>query len=266
MFIVNLFMLANPASAIECGEPVRTEEFEKALGEAEQAFIEFNEIGFRDKVTELAGILLPCVKDALPRKTVAQHHRMMAMHLLMVGDEEGSFSAVEAAKVADPEYAFPDELLDAQHPVRMHYDTYVVEESTKKVPEPRSGSVAFDGETTRRRSKLHPTVAQLFDEQGLALSTTYLGPREPLPPYRAIPRRRNTLIMASASALVVSGSMYGLAWAQRGNLFASASNQELSAKTLDAKRARTNGLTFASGAFLGVAIGTGVGAVLIGEQ
>lgn len=258
--------LATTAHGFECGAPVRLDELASALEQAEAAYIDLDEVGFRDKVNELAGILLPCAKDAFPPTLASRHHRLMALHLLMVGDEPGALSAIEAAKIGDPEFMFPDDLLPPTHPLRAHYEAYVPHPKTRNVPEPRVGSIAFDGQHTRRRSKIHPTVAQLFDEQGLAQSTTYLGARETLPPYRAIPRRRNTLILGGASALVVSATMYGLAWAQRGDLFSSASDQALTAKHLDSKRARTNGLTLASGAFLGIAIGAGVGAAMIGEQ
>ncbi|MCB9678736.1 MAG: hypothetical protein H6737_26775 [Alphaproteobacteria bacterium] len=259
-------LLLASAHAIECVKPVSPAELDEALAKAETEYVDLNEIGFRDRVNEAAGLLLPCLADPLPLETVAHHHRVMAMHLLMIGDEPGALKAVEAAKVAQPDYAFPDELLPADHPVRAHYDAYAPEVATRTVPEPRSGSIAFDGANSRKRPKTHPTIAQLFDPQGLAQSTTYLGPRDPLPPYRAIPRQRNMLIVGSGASLAVSGLMYGLAWGQRGNLFKSAQDQSLSADVLDGKRARTNALTFTSGAFFGIAVGAGVGAALIGER
>ncbi|MEZ4319649.1 MAG: hypothetical protein R3F61_19190 [Myxococcota bacterium] len=261
-----LGLLTSGAHAIECAKPVTLAELDAALESAEAEYRDLNEVGFRDRVNEEAGLMLPCLADPLPRELVGRHHRVMALHLLMIGDEPGSLLAAEAAKIADPTYTFPDDLLPPGHPVREHYQAYEPEALVRTVPEPRTGSIAFDGTNARKRPKLHPTVAQLFDEQGLAQSTTYLGPREPLPPYRAIPRKRNTLILSSASALVVSTTMYGLAWAQRGNLFNTANDPTVSAETLDAKRARTNGLTLASGAFFGIAVGTGVSAALIGER
>jgi len=266
MLAVLTSLLTGGAYAVECGDPVSPAELEEVLVAAESEYIDLNEAGFRDRVNEAAGLFLPCISDRLDAKTVAHHHRVMSLHLLMVGDEAGSLKAVESAKIADPEYQFPDEILPANHPIRAHYDAYVPEFSGRTVPEPRVGSISFDGTNSRSRPKLHPTIAQLFDEQGLAQTTTYLAPRESLPPYRAVPRRRNTLIISSGSALVLSGAMYSMAWAQRGNLFSSASDLSTSVDTLNAKRSRTNGYTIASTAFLGIAVGTGVSAAMIGER
>ena len=262
IFVLSAFS----ALAFECVKPVTADELNKTIEAAETAFIELDEDGFRDKVNDAAGLLLPCVSEALDDATVARHHRLMALHLMAMGDESGAFAAADAAKAADPEYVWPDDLLNAEHPLRIHYEAAEPSKKTRRVPEPRQGSIAFDGEHTRNRPAFQPTVAQIFDAQGLALSTTYLASREPLPPYRAIPRRRNTLIVASGSALVIAGSLYGMAFAQRSNLFTSAKDQSVAADDLNAKRDRTNALTLASGAFLGISIGTGVAAALIGEQ
>ncbi len=261
-----LLSTAPTARAAECGTPVAADEIEATLSAAEEEFAGLNESGFRDKMNEANGILLPCVQEPLPAEVVAHHHRVMALNLFLVGDETAALRAAEAARVADPDYVFPDTLLPADHPVRAHYDAYEPEQKTRNVPEPRVGHLAFDGASTRARPKTHPTIAQLFDGQGNAVSTRWLAARDPLPPYRAIPRQRNALIISSGASLILAGATYGMAWAQRGNLFSSANDPNAEADTLNAKRARTNGLTFASGAFLGVSIGLGVGAATIGER
>lgn len=259
-------LLLSAAFAADCPRPIPLNEFGSTLEKAEKAFADLDDVGFRDTVNEIAGLQLPCLSDAIQPKLAARHHRVMALHLFTIGDEESAKKAVESARVSDPEYAWTDALLQADHPLRVHYESADADSKSRKAPEPRSGSLAFDGENTRKRPKFRPTIAQIFDQSGQPKSTTYLGPREPLPAYRAIPRKRTTLIISSASAVAISGILYGLAHASRGNLFNSARDQTISAKTLDAKRSRTNGLTLASGAFLGIGIGAGVGAVLIGEQ
>ncbi len=270
-----LGLLAAPSAwAFECAEPVQPATLEQALADAEQAFADLDDVGFRDKVNEIAGLLLPCVSRALPAPLVARYHRVMALHLFAIGDEAGAFAALDAAKLADPEFAFDGTLLPENHALREHYAASTPDDSTRKVPEPRAGSIAFDGVVERRRPKSLPTLVQLFDEQGLAQSTSYLAPREPLPPYRAIPRQRTTLILSSAGSFVVASTLYGLAWAQRSNLFATAQKipppppavDPVTADLLDAKRNRTNALTIGSTAFLGISIGTAIGAAVIGER
>lgn len=262
-----LILLASPsAHAFECSEPVQPERLDSALKRAETAFADLDDIGFRDTVNEIAGILLPCVSRALPRPLVARYHRVMALHLFTIGDEEGAKDALDAARLADPEFAFDGSLLPDTHPLREHYAGPSPDESTRKVPEPRSGSIAFDGTVTRARPNDLPALVQLFDEQGLSQSTSYLGPRESLPPYRAIPRQRTTLVLSSGAALAISGTMYGLAWAQRGSLVTSAQDPATSKEALDSRRNRTNALVLGSAAFFGISVGTGIGAAVIGER
>lgn len=268
MRILMALTLAFPitASAFECVEPVQPAALDKALAGAETAFSDLDDVGFRDRVNEIAGILLPCVSQALPKQAVARYHRAMALHLFTIGDEPSARAALDAAKLTDPEYAYTDALLPDTHPLRIYYAESEPDDSTRRVPEPRVGSIAFDGTVERRRSKSLPALVQLFDEQGLSQSTGYLGAREPLPPYRAIPRKRTTLMLSSGGALAVAGTMYGLAWAQRASLLSSAQDPNTSKGVLDSKRARTNALVLGSSAFLGISIGTGVGAALIGER
>lgn len=254
------------AFAADCPRQVPISEFETTLQRAESAFSELDDVGFRDAVNVLAGLQLPCLSASIPKNVAARHHRVMSLHLFSIGDEESAMRAVEAARLNDPEFSWPDALLPSDHPLRQHYESAEVTDKARKVPEPRSGSLGFDGTNSRKRPKFQPTVAQIFDQSGQPQSTTYLGARDPLPAYRAIPRQRTTLMIGSGSAVVISGVLYGLAHASRGNLFSSARDQSVSAKTLDAKRDRTNGLTLASGAFLGLGIGAGVGAALIGER
>lgn len=269
MRILTTLILSLPlgaAHAFECAEPVPPKALDKALEGAEKAFADLDDVGFRDRVNEVAGILLPCVSQALPPATAARYHRVMALHLFTIGDEASARSALDAAKLADPTYVFEASLLPDSHPLVEHYTGSEPDDKTRNVPEPRVGSIAFDGTVDRARSKTLPALVQLFDEQGLSQSTGYLGPRESLPPYRAIPRQRTTLILSSGGALVASGTLYALAWAQRGNLLAAAQDPTTGKDTLDSKRNRTNALVLGSSAFLGISIGTGVGAALIGER
>ncbi len=264
--LLAVWWLLSSVQAVECGEPVREEELAGAISMAESAFKNLDDLGFRDGVNEAAGILLPCMSDAMSTELVGRYHRLMALHLFTIGDKENAQRSLEASFVAHSEYNWEDELLPPTHDLRVAWEQMAPDASTRTVPEPRSGSLAFDGNNGRKRPKNQPTIAQFFDESGMSLSTTYLGPREPLPNYVAVPRQRNLLLACAGGAAALSGTTYALGWKARGNVFSEAANPNLDADPLDSGRASTNLLAFTSGALFSVAAGCGVGAAWVGQR
>ncbi len=260
------WIAAIPAFGVECAEPITMEELNGGLAIAENAYMELDDVRFRDSVNELAGILLPCVGQAVPTDLAARYHRVMAMHLFTIGDQENADLSLMAAKDAGPEFTFDDELLPPSHALRQTWATIEISDSSRTVPEPKLGSLSFDGHNGRKRPTAHPTIAQIFDESGLAQSTHYLAPRESLPMYAAIPRKRNLLIACSGGALALSATTYGLAWKANGKVYSQASNPNAKAADLDSSRASANAMSFLSGALFGVATGCGVGAGVVGQR
>ena len=258
--------ISSAAVAVECAEPITMDELNGGLAIAESAYMELDDDRFRDSVNELAGLMLPCVADAVPPELAARYHRVMAIHLFTIGDHDRAELSLMAAKDAQPDFAFDDELLPPNHDLRKTWDTVEVSESRRTVPEPKVGSLSFDGIMGRKRSAEHPTIAQLFNDSGIAQSTHYLAPRESLPPYVAIPRTRNVLIGCSAGALALSGTTYGLAWRSRAKVYSEKEDLSVKAPALDAARASTNLLTFVSGTLFGVAAGCATGAGVVGQR
>jgi hypothetical protein len=261
-----LSWISSLAWAVDCAEPITMDELNGGLALAESAYAELDDERFRDAVNELAGLMLPCVGDALPTELAARYHRVMAIHLFTIGDRDKADLSMMAAKAAEPDYSFDDTLLPPSHDLRAEWDVLEVSEAGRKVPEPKIGSVSFDGHMTRRRSTAHPTIAQLFDESGLAQSTHYLAPRESLPPYKAIPRTRNALIACSGGALALSATSYGLAWRSNAKVFSLKADPTVKGSALDASRASANAWTFVSGALFGAAAGCATGAGVVGQR
>ncbi|MCA9572340.1 MAG: hypothetical protein KC656_31085, partial [Myxococcales bacterium] len=103
-----------------------------------------------------------------------------------------------------------------------------------------------------RRPRGLPTVAQRLDSTGTPTWTAYVGPREPLVPYEAVPRTRNAFLACAAGALVAGSAVSGLAWSTRQSLPRKARDPAVTAESLDAGRARANGLQLVGlGAFVG---------------
>lgn len=261
-----LWALLGIALALECVEPVAPSELNDAMERAEDGLRELDEGRFRDGVNEVAGLLLPCVSQAVSPEVSARYHRLMALHLHALGDEEGALLGLSAAYTLDPEHGYPDDLIPPSHPLREAWTSLAPDPGVRRVPEPRYGRLAFDGVIGRDRPRNVPTVAQVFDESGLATSTRYLGPREPLPSYAAVPRQRNLLIGCAGGAVALSGLTYGLAWGANGSLYSGAANPRTSARDLDGSRSSANALTVLSGALFGVGAGCGIGAVAIGQR
>lgn len=260
-----LVWLAASAWAIECEASVPLEELNATLEEAEKAYIDFDDVVFRDKVNIAAGILLPCIGDALPADTAARYHQLTTLHLMNIGDEANAKLALWASRAAHPEGELSVELFPEGTPAREWWSGFEPGK-TRKVPEPRYGSVAFDGEHTRSRPADLPHVFQLFDEAGMARSTSYLAPREPLPAYPAIPRQRNALLGCGAGSVAGSAVLLGAAWAVRGSMISAARDLSTPAEQLDRQRGTMNGLALGSAALFGVGVGCGAGAAVIGER
>lgn len=254
------------AFAAECKDPIPLDELERSLTAAEDAFVDFDDTGFRDKVNVISGVLLPCVGDPVPPELARRTHTVIGLHFMAMADEENAALSIQAAHAVDPTAEIDRRLFPAGHPAEAWWIDQSLAEKSRKVPEPKFGSVAFDGTHTRTRMSELPQVFQLFDESGRARATQYLAPRQPLPSYSAVPRQRNVLIGCSAGSAAGALAMLAGSWATRSSLIRSAQDTTTTADTLDGKRSTMNGLAVGSAALFGVGAGCGASAVVIGER
>ncbi len=193
--VLYAFMLASlaPAAEPECVDRMSRGEVGTAFERAERSFLDLDDAGFRDRFNELAGIVLPCTGDLVPPPLAARYHRLMAIHLYGLGDRDGAVASIRAARWA-AEADTAGDLLAPTHELAEAAAGDTEPPKTHRVPEPRAGSIAFDGLNGRERPIGVPTLVQVFDESGQAVVTDYIGPRDPLPEYAAVPRRRNLLV------------------------------------------------------------------------
>lgn len=254
------------ALALDCPGPVPAEALSASLDAAEVAWKDLDDAGFRDAVNEAAGVQLPCVGEALAPALAGRTHLLLAMHLSAIGDEANAAASASAARAADPALVVPPDLLPPDHPVRLAFEAAPTAPKRRKVPEPREGSLAFDGASGRLRPAGAPTVLQVLDETGLPRLTTYLGSREPLPAYAAVPRRRNALLACAGGSLALSGGTFAWGWSRRSALLAEAADPTVPAERLDGLRAAGNGAAVLSGVLFGAAAGCGAGAAAIGPR
>lgn len=266
MVVWVVWLAASWTWAVECAAPVAPAEIEAAMTTVEAAFRDLDEAGFRDGVNELAALRLPCVDQALTPDQAARYHRLMALHLHGLGDEVGALAALTAAHALAPTQPIPEDLAPPVHPLQQAWPGLPTDTPAARVPEPKYGKLAFDGSFTRDRPRDRPALVQLFDASGVPSATRYLDPREPLPAYAAIPRRRNALIGCSGGAVAASVGAWAAAWATRGGVYGGAEDMTTAGSRLDGGRAATNALTVSSAALLGVSAGCGVAAAAIGPR
>lgn len=260
-----LALWTGTALAIDCPERLTREDLSAELDKAETAYADLDTMAFRDRMNGMAGLVLPCMGDLVPPELAARTHRAMALQQLELSNPDAAAVAIAAAHAADPHINVPEGWLPPDHPLRTALAA-APEAAFGKAPEPRVGALAFDGVSGRARPKDFPTVVQVFDTAGTAVSTAYLGPDDHLPAYDAIPRKRNTLIVGSAGSGAVGLSLLAASWLQYRGLLAAAADQSTPPEDLTAMRGPINTLYVAGGAMIGLSVGLGVGAAVVGPQ
>jgi hypothetical protein len=189
-----------------------TGQLTERLEAAEAAFAALDAEGF-GRALDDATLLVPCLSDVPPRALAARMHRLDGLRQFAAGDNESALASMQAARVLDPTYRFPDETLPADHALRVAYEALPTDEGDSvRPPQPTDGVLVFDGVEQPRRPIDRATLFQLV-EDGSVASTRMLSPDEDLPAYRAKPRARNRLLVGSGVMLGLSGLFYGLAWA-----------------------------------------------------
>jgi hypothetical protein len=260
-----LLLAAQLAAAIDCPERLTREDLATQLAQAEQAWADLDPTGFRDRTNTLAGLVLPCMGDLVPPELAARTHRLLALQRFELGDPDAAATSMAAARATDGSAEVPAEWLPAEHPLRTAW-AGAEPPGTVRVPEPRVGTLAFDGRAGRERPRGVPTLVQRFDAAGVAQSTAYLGPREALPDYEAIPRRRRALTAGAIGAGAAGAGLLVGSWLQYRGLLADAADPAVPADALTAQRATVNVLFVLGGGLVGAGAGLGVGAAAVGPR
>lgn len=251
------------AAAIECPQQLTREDLEEKLGAAESAWEGLDTEGFRDRMNELNGLLLPCIGDRVPPEQAARSHRLTSLQQLELGNEAAARSAWAAAPRVDPSIALPADWLPQDHAIRSVSSEGI---GVRRVAPPRSGSLAFDGTPGLARPRGVPTIFQHFDAAGVATSTAYVGPEDPLPAYASVPRTRNRLLAGAGATGALGLLTLGVSFTSYRGLLALADDPTVPAADLDARRGVVN-TTYAVGAVvLGAGAGLGVGALAVGPR
>lgn len=258
---MNLLIWLGFAVAAPCTRPASVATLSEHLDTAERSVSDLDIDGLQREIVRISTDILPCLSEPMPSAVAGRFHRMMAIQLFSREQTEAAEDSARAARFIDPDTPFAEDALPAEHPLRVAWATED-KRKLRKVPEPRAGLVAFDGRSGRKRPVGVPTVVQFVDESGATSLTSYLSPREPMPVYASVPRRRNALIGCSLGGAALGvGTTIG-AVVSRSGLAQQARDPEASAKSLRGRQRLVNGLQTVGLVGFGVGIGCGFGAIL----
>lgn len=248
------------AAAATCPDEAGADVLRDDLRAAEAAYTELDVDGFTRSV-DAAAILLPCLEEPIGPDLAAWYHRVFGIRLYVARDGGRAAEALAAARILDPDHTFSEDLLPIGHPIRSRYEAVDPESGlTRRVAEPLSGQLLFDGIPGRERPSDRSTIVQLVDEAGEITATSYAFTTDPLPPYaaKAMPRRgpfkpNIPSLVVAGSATAVALGLYGGALASEAAFKRTGVDRDL--EDLERLRRQTNGLVWSS---------VGVGAVALG--
>ena len=253
-----------PARAQTCASAIPSADIASRLDQAEQAYRELNARGFTMAMDEVV-LLLPCVDAIAAPSLAAQLHRLQALRLHAAGQTSRAVHALRAARVLDPDYRFPEDILPAGSEL---LDTYQVlpttDANTTRIPHPADATAAFDGRPSLDRPQDRTTLFQLESDAGTIIESHYLEAGAALPRYPVVPRLRNRLLVITTASAVSAGTLATLGWRSRTAFYAD--DLSLDRAELEGLQTTTNRL-FAGSLVLGItATSSGVAAGLVGKR
>lgn len=244
-----------------------TADLMRALGTAEAYFASLNADGFR-RASDEAADLVPCMQEAVPTSLVAELHRVQGIRAFLDRDEDAALWFA-AARALEPDYAFPEYLVPAGHPLLATYSARQDASPVHTLHLPREGHLRIDGRHTLDRPVEVPAVVQHFDDRGRVLTTALLLPGDPVFSYKPAPRQLLNPRYArwSVGFLAVAGLTFLGAHSQAHAYWAEVEDpsQKLTHTELAAQRTTVNGLVYTSAFLATVGVGLGTAAVLTAE-
>ena len=264
-----LMLLAFSSTAwAECDALVSTDTL-AALGTQVEDGLRSLDKGRVIEGAQLSEEAIPCLDAPLTPQLAAQAHRSQGYAAFLSGDRETALLFFTASAMVEPNYQLPEDLVPPAHPIaRLYEEGRNAEDPAEMLPAPAQGFLVFDGTTSDSRPTARPTVSQFVDETGQVGFSAPLSPGDPVPVYpTALPEPpqqvsgasvRWPLVAGAAGAALLSGGLYAASHKSEDAYYESTS-------VADAvnQRRTTHALTVASGATATVAVGLGLGTVVL---
>ncbi|TNE92213.1 MAG: hypothetical protein EP330_02475 [Deltaproteobacteria bacterium] len=188
--LLGLALLWPAAAHAACPASTTVEVLEGALNEAEAAYRSVDLDGFT-LAMDSAALVLPCLGETLTPKAAGHLHRMNGLSSVIRRKSEDAARSFTAAKAADPDYVWPEDLIPPGHVIRTTYDQANPAATKFDVPAPpETGALWFDGAASEKRPTSRPAVFQWVDADGTVKATALVKPSASLPSYpaKAVPK------------------------------------------------------------------------------
>lgn len=264
LFVICGLLFPSISLAQSCPSRTSIQELTENLDQAETAFIELDAALFSKSLEDLS-IKLPCVRELIPVPLAARYHRVWGIHQFSQGDELQAFQTLQAARILEPEYTFPEGMFPANHTLVTQYQRLKTKSrSVGRVANPRTLDIFFDGKKTRQRPAGQSTLLQISSKTGDIRTTEFLPIASAMPIYESKPRLRKPLAIGTGVAAVLAGVFLGASASSR-----TAFNNEDPDYTLDdltRLRQQTNTLAGISIAFVGITVVGGTSILAVGDR
>lgn len=175
-------IFTSTAQAAECERVSEVSELTQAHDEALTAFKKLNREGLLMQASA-ARAALSCVGGVLTKQDAASYHRLMGLEAFFQGNGRRASQEFHAALMLEAGYEFPEDVMDANHPVRMLYETaqHLPDGNPEKIYPPVGGYVIVGGIRNAARHKQTPVIIQVFESDGTLKETHYVQPGETTP-------------------------------------------------------------------------------------
>lgn len=218
-----------------------------------------DEPAFRSAVASLVKVV-PCLVEPLTPSEAAAVHRVYGLAAWLNGDVEAARRAFAAARVADPAWTFPARMAPEGNPVRALYDAATPLPGGDTLPPPKGAHVLLDGANSRTRPLGRPVLLQLVRGEQ-ATTTTWLAAGDPVPAYpRAGEGLRAPLLVGAGVAALGAGALTVVAWRLHDDPPEFESDEDLAGI-----QAANHGTLIGAAGLGVVALGTGIGAFVVGR-
>jgi len=261
---VAVALLYAPGAVAGCAIQVSAGELDDKLDGALERLADLDIEAFKTESDAIQGIV-PCVSEDLNPPLIATLHRVYGLRAF--GESTGEAAiAFAAARLLEPQYTFPDELVQEGNPVLEEYASIdISERRTVLVPEPTEGSLRFDGNATLERSADWPSVVQIYDASQMLAETRYLLPGDRLPSYPGASKfdtkkLRLPLLGVAGVTGVTSIALTAVSGVREKTY---KDPNALPEKELGDYRSTTNSIAFAGAASGVLALGSGVALVVV---
>ena len=264
LFVLFCLGISDVGFAQSCPSRTSLQDLSQNLEQAENAFIELDAALFSKSLEDLS-IKLPCVRELIPTKLAARYHRVWGIHQFSQGDELQAFQTLQAARILEPDYTFPERMFPENHTLVVQYQRLKIKpRSNGRVPNARTLNIFFDGEKTRQRPAGQSTLLQISSKKGEVRTTEFLPIASPMPNYEAKQRLRKPLAIGTGVAALIAGAFLGASVSSRSTF--NNEDPQYTRDDLTRLRKQTNTLAGISIAFTGAAVIGGTSILIVGDR